>query len=164
MFRQALAVLVSSLALAGCTTFSRGAVSYLRTDEGRSIVDPDPAESYLVWHDPAGWHLRVRSDTTRTFQGQVITEGARSVTAIGIGKDAVRAAGTGIAFEIVADGRAGEVGIDWQGGCTEFSLYVDGDARPLRVFTGAFGANPTRIPFSLCPSWVTPPPIWSGPA
>jgi hypothetical protein len=164
MFRQALAVLVSFLALAGCTTFSRGAVSYLRTDEGRSIVDPGPAESYLVWHDPAGWHLRVRSDTTHTFQGQVITEGTRSVTAIGIGADAVHAAGGGLSFAIVADGRAGEVGFDWEGGCTEFSLYVDGDFRPLRVFAGQFGASPTHTPFSLCPSWVTPPPTWSGPA
>jgi hypothetical protein len=165
MFRQAsLAVLASLLALGGCTTFSRGAVSYLRTDEGRPIVDPGPAESYLLWHDPAGWHLRVRSDTTHTFRGLVITEGTRSVTAIGIGADAVRAADTGIGFEIVADGRTGEAGIDWQGGCAEFSLYVDGDTRPLRVFAGAFGANPTRIPFSLCPNWVTPPPTWSGPA
>jgi hypothetical protein len=158
MSRRALAVLASSLAISGCY-FSRGAVIALRTDEGRAIAEPDPAETYLVWHDPAGWHLRVRSEAARRFEGLVVTGDARSVTAIGVEPAAVRAAGAGIAFDIVAGAGAGEVGFDWQGsGCAEFSLYLDGDARPLRVFAGAFGAHPTRIPFLLCPYWSPPPP------
>jgi hypothetical protein len=157
MLRHALAPLASCLALAGCY-FSRGADIAYRTEEGRSFVEPGPAESYLVWHDPAGWHLRVRSDVTRRFEGHVATHGPLSVTTVGIGPDALRAAGTGIAFAIVANAREGEVGFDWQGGCAEFSLYVDGDARPLRVFAGAYGASPPRIPFSLCPHQLWPPP------
>jgi hypothetical protein len=157
MSRRALAVLAASLALSGCY-FSRGAVLALRTDEGRAIAEPDPAESYLVWHDPAGWHLRVRSFVPHRFEGLVVTGDARSATVVGVEPAAVRAAGTGIAFDILADPGAGEVGFDWHGGgCAEFSLYVDGDTRPLRVFAGAFGANPSHIPFALCP-YVSPPP------
>ena len=158
MSRRALAMLASSLALSGCY-FSRGAVLAHRTDEGRAIADPDPAESYLVWHDPAGWHLRVRSEVEHRFEGLVVTGEARAATAVGVEPAAVRVGSGGIAFDLVADAGAGEVGFDWPGsGCAEFSLYVDGDSRPLRVFAGAFGANPSRIPFSLCPGWSPPPP------
>jgi hypothetical protein len=157
MSRAALAVLASSLALSGCW-FSRGAVLALRTDEGRAIAQPDPGETYLVWHDPAGWHLRVRSEAGHRFEGLVVTGGARSVAVVGVEPAAVHAAGDGIAFDIVAGPDAGEAGFDWPGsGCTEFSLYVDGDARPMRVFAGAYGANPSHIPFSLCPGRSPPP-------
>lgn len=155
MSRRALAVL-ALLALSGCW-FSRGAVLALRTDEGRAIAEPDPAEAYVVWHDPAGWHLRVRSETAHRFEGLVVTGDARSATAVGVEPGAVQAAGDGIAFAIDAGGDASEAGFDWRGsGCAEFSLYVDGDARPLRVFAGAFGASPARIPFSLCPGRSPP--------
>ena len=149
MSRHALAAVTCSLLLAGC--FSRGAVHTDHTEEGRPIVaDPGPVEAYLVWHDPAGWHLRVRSDAGRTFAGLILVGGPRSVTPVGLGPEALHTRGDVIAFGFVAD-PGGEVGFDWQGGCAEFSLYVDGDARPMRVHAGAYGASPPRIPFSLCP-------------
>jgi hypothetical protein len=149
MSRHALAAATWSLVLAGC--FSPGAVYTARTDEGRLLADPGPTDAYLVWHDPSGWHLRVRSDAGRTFAGQVEADRPITVTPVGLAPEALRASGHVIAFGFVADPLGGEVGFDWQGGCSFFSLYVDGDARPLRVLAGAYGASPPRIPFSLCP-------------
>jgi hypothetical protein len=149
MSRRTLAVAASSLALAAC--FSRGAVHSYRTEPGRPLADPGPSDAYLVWHDGGGWHLRVRSETGRTFVGLVEGDGPRGVTPVGIRPEALRTTGDAIAFGFVADPRAGEAGFDWKGGCAEFSLYVEGDDRPLRVFAGAFGASPPRVPFELCP-------------
>jgi hypothetical protein len=158
MSRRALAMLASSLALSGCYFSGRSAVLAGWTEEGRAVAAVlDPAEAYVVWHDPAGWHLRVRSNVARRFEGVVVAAGANGVTAVGVEPAAVRAAGSGFAFDLVADAGAGEVGFDWRGGCAEFSLYVEGETRPLRVFAGPLGANPSHIPFSLCPYRFPPP-------
>jgi hypothetical protein len=139
------AALVASFLLASC--FSRGAVHSYRTEGGRPLADPGP-EAYLVWYDGEGWHLRARSDTARRFHGRV--EGGRVTGLAGLPEEAVRAEGDAIAFSFVAAG-PGETGFDWRGdGCPDFSIYVDGDARPQRVFAGAYGASPPRVPFTLC--------------
>jgi hypothetical protein len=144
--RSVLAAIAASSLLASC--FSRGAVHSYRTEGGRPLADPGP-EAYLVWHDGAGWHLRARSDTAHRFHGRV--EGARVTHLAGLPEEAVRAAeDDAIAFSFVADG-PGEAGFDWRGdGCPDLSLYVDGEARPLRVFAGAYGASPPRVPFRIC--------------
>ena len=157
MFSRALVVLASSLAVSGCYFAGRSAVLAGWTEEGRAIPAPDPAESYQVWHDPAGWHLRVRSIVARRFEGTVVTTGASAMTVVGVEPAAVSVAGPVIAFDIVAKAEAGEAGFDWDGGCAQFSLHVDGDARSLRVFIGPLGANPSLIPFSLCPYRYPPP-------
>ena len=104
-----------------------------------------------MWHDGAGWHLRARAETRQVFEGRVESSRVRGVAAVGLTPDAFRAQGGEIAFSFVGNPRAGESGFDWQGGCAEFSLFVGGDARPLRVFAGAYGASPPRVPFALCP-------------
>jgi hypothetical protein len=75
----------------------------------------------------------------------------RRVQPVGIAKEALRPGFGAVAFSFVGDPAAGEAGFDWQGGCADFSLFIDGAARPLRVFAGAYGASPPRVPFSLCP-------------
>jgi hypothetical protein len=149
MARRALAVLSTTLALAGC--FSKGAVHSYRTEPGRPVAAPGPDDAYLVWHDRAGWHLRARSETGRLFSGVVESRGARQVSPVGVPAGAVRPGGGAIAFSFAGDPRGAETGFDWQGGCADFALYVGEDARPLRVFAGAYGASPPRVPFSLCP-------------
>lgn len=146
--RSFLAVVASSLTLA---CFSYGAVHSYRTEEGRPIADPGRGDAYVVWHDGAGWHLRARSDVGHVFEGRVESGRLRSVSPVGVSPEAVRAGGGAIAFAFIPAPRAEEAGFDWQGGCAEFSLYVDGDSHPLRIFAGAYGANPPRIPFALCP-------------
>jgi hypothetical protein len=148
MSSRALAVVLAPLLLASC--FSRGAVHSYRTEDGRPIADPGPGDAYLVWHDRAGWHLRARSDSGQRFEG-LIEGGARRVAPVGVAPEAVRAEGGAIAFSFVGDPARGEAGFDWQGGCADFSLFVAGAARPLRVHAGAYGASPPRVPFSLCP-------------
>jgi hypothetical protein len=148
MTGRALAVVLAPLLLASC--FSRGAVHSYRTEGGRPIADPGPGDAYLVWHDRAGWHLRARSDAGQRFEGR-IEGGVRRVAPVGLAADAVRTGGGAIAFSFEGGPGSGEAGFDWQGGCADFSLYVGGAARPLRVFAGAYGASPPRVPFSLCP-------------
>ncbi len=144
-----LVIVASSLTLA---CFSRGAIhTYDGAEPGRPIADPGRGDAYVVWHDGTGWHLRARSEVGHVFEGRVESRRLRSVSPVGVSTDAVRAESGAIAFAFVPGARAGETGFDWQGGCTEFSLYVDGDSHPLRIFAGAYGANPPRIPFSLCP-------------
>jgi hypothetical protein len=140
-------IAVAALVLSSCY-FARGSVNSGRTEPGRPIADPDAGDSYEIWNDGAGWHLRARSDAGRAFEGQVV--GVRRVSPVGVAPEALRAAGGAVAFSFVP-GPQGEAGFDWQGGCADFSLYVGGDARPLRIFAGAYGASPPRVPFSLCP-------------
>jgi hypothetical protein len=147
MSHRALVAVVSALVLSSCY-FARGSVNSGRTERGRPIADPDPADAYEVWNDGAGWHLRARSDAGRVFEGQVV--GVRRVSPVGVAPEALHAGGGAVAFSFVPAPQ-GEAGFDWQGGCAELSLYVDGDARPLRIFAGAFGASPPRVPFVLCP-------------
>ncbi len=146
--RSFLAVVASSLTV-GC--FSYGAVHSYRTEGGRPLADPGVADGYLVWHDGGTWHLRARSDVAHRFAGRVEAGRLRNVLPVRIGPEALQTSARAIAFSFVSDPHAGEAGFDWQGGCAEFSLYVDGEDRPLRVFAGAYGASPPRVPFSLCP-------------
>jgi hypothetical protein len=148
MSRRMLAA-ASSLVLAAC--FSRGAVHSYRTEDGRPLAVEPAADAYLVWHDREGWHLRARSETGRVFSGVVESSRIGRVAPVGVAPEALRAGGGAIAFSFAGGGPGGEAGFDWQGGCADFSLYVGEDARPLRVFAGAYGASPPRIPFSLCP-------------
>lgn len=138
----------AALALASC--FSRGAIHSYRTEAGRPWAEPG-AESYLVWRDRGGWHLRARSDVPHTFHGRVDAGRVTRLAPAGrLPEGAVRAERGGIAFSFVAPGGE-EAGFDWDGtACPVLSVYVDDDARPLRVFAGAFGANPPRIPFTIC--------------
>jgi len=146
--RSFLAVIALSV-VPGC--FSYGAIHSYRTEGGRPLADPGRGDAYLVWHDGAGWHLRARSDVGHVFEGVVEGGRPRAVAAVGIAPAALRTDGGAIAFSFVPPAARAEVGFDWQGGCTELSLYVDGDSHPLRIFAGAFGASPPRIPFALCP-------------
>jgi hypothetical protein len=144
-----IAALLTASLLASCV-FSRGAVHSYRTERGRPLAEDGAAEAYLVWNDGDGWHLRARSDVARRFHGRVETGKLENVTAAGVPDGAVRAEGKAIAFSFVASG-PGEAGFDWTGkDCAELSIYVDGEARPLRIFAGEYGASPPRVPFTLC--------------
>jgi hypothetical protein len=134
---------------AGCS-LTRGDGMAQRTIPGRPLVSPS-TEAYLVWHDAAGWHLRARADVARRFHGEIETGGGTSVNPVGgLAKSAILTGGGGIAFNFALDGA--EAGFDWRGdGCQAFALFIDGDVRPLRVFAGALGASPAKVPFSLCP-------------
>jgi hypothetical protein len=149
MSRRALGAVLAPFLLASCI-FSRGSVHSYRTEAGRPIADPAGDDAYLVWHDGAGWHLRARTESGQRFEG-LVEGGVRRVTPVGVAPEALRAERGAVAFSFVGEPGAPEAGFDWQGGCADFSLYVGGDSRPLRVFAGAYGASPPRVPFSLCP-------------
>lgn len=147
--RLAAALVVGLFLVAAGCTLTRGAGMAQRTAPGRPLVTPG-AEAYLVWHDDAGWHLRARSDVVHRFHGEIEAGHADAVTPVGVERAAVIAARGGIAFSFAVENA--EAGFDWRAnGCQGFAIYVDGDERPLRVFAGALGASPTRVPFSLCP-------------
>jgi hypothetical protein len=143
--RSSLAVALVAAALTAC--FAQGAVSARRIEDGAPIADPGP-DAYRVWSDRSGWHLRVRSDVVRRFDGEIgVADGAR-VSLVGLPADAVARGGGRLRFSFLA-GR--EAGLDWAGGqCVDLALYVDGDGRPLRTFVGAYGASPSRVPETVC--------------
>jgi hypothetical protein len=149
MSYRSLVAIAGAFVLLSC--FSRGSVHTYRTEPGRPVATPDPDDAYVVWHDRAGWHLRARSEAGHLFEGMVEASRVRRVSPVGVDPAALRATDDAVAFSFVPQAGRGEAGFDWQGGCAEFSLYVDGDARPMRIFAGAYGASPPRIPFSLCP-------------
>jgi hypothetical protein len=138
------AALLFAVAVTGCY-FSRGAVLARRVEPGPPLEDPG-SESYRLWHDGAGWHLRARSDVPRHFHGEIA--GAERPTAQGVPPEALSGGGGRVRFSFVA---GADAGFDFSGGCVDVALYIDGDARTLRVFTGAFGAAPSRVPFEICP-------------
>jgi hypothetical protein len=146
---HSLFVLLSLPLATGC--FSRGAVWADRVEPGAPLVDPGP-DAYRVWHDAAGWHLRVRSDVIRRFEGEISGGDTRHVQLVAIPANAVGTYGGGLRFSFLA---AEEAGFDWRGdGCVSLALFIDGDARPTRVAIGAFGASPSRIPQTVCPFLV----------
>lgn len=141
------AVVLVLLALTGC--LSNRAMLADPVERGRPEADPG-ADAYLVWRDADGWHLRARSDVPRRFHGVIEAGLFVKVRPVGIAGDGVWREHGRIGFTFL--GGPGERGLDWRGlGCPELSLYMDGDERPLRVFAGATGESPVRMPFSICP-------------
>jgi hypothetical protein len=121
---------------------------------GRPAFEAGSPESYWVWHDEAGWHLR--TTTARKphhFHGWVepvggiITDLHATRTEWG---DRIRLVPRGIEFDFETDG--GEDGFDWRvsSGCNRFDLRVDGAERPGLVHVGAEGHHPDHIPFARC--------------
>ena len=139
-------VVALPLATAGC--FSRGAVYAERIESGAPLADPGP-DAYRVWHDGAGWHLRVSTDVVRRFSGEIHGGDTRHVKLLDVPDDAVDTRGGGLRFSFLADD---EAGFDWRGGgCVSLALFIDGDARTNRVLVGAYGASPSHVPQTVCP-------------
>ncbi len=138
------------LSVAGCIriSFARGTVSTRRLEAGAPLVDPGP-DAYRVWSDVSGWHLRVRSDVVRRFEGEIRGAAPAAVALVHLREDAVERRGDLLRFSFAS---AGEAGFDWKGDgrCVDLALYVDGDDRPLRTSVGAFGAMPARTPQRVC--------------
>ena len=143
--RLAVPALAAAL-LASCAPV-RGTMSSERVERGAPLEDPGPG-AYRVWQDGDGWHLRVTSEVPRRFHGRIGSEVSR-VRGHQLPEGAVAVTDGAVTFSFVA---SGEAGFDWGGsGCQEAALYVDGDARPLRVALGAWSAAPVRVPFRVCP-------------
>lgn len=144
-------VLLALPVLAGCHSFQTvGWPSGIA--DGKPPPEDLAAEGYRIWQDGQGWHLRARSDLRRRFQGEV-DAGWGQVTdfrPVGDVGEKVRASPRTIAFDFFADA-GGERGFDWRAtnGCNRFEVYIDGDARPLRVELPE-GESPARVPFALC--------------
>ncbi len=136
--------------LAGCHSFQT-----VGWPSGIADGSPPPqdflAEGYRIWQDGQGWHLRTRSDLPRRFQG-LVDAGWGQVTDFRPVGDVgqVQTTPTSFAFDFQTDA-SGERGFDWRAtnGCNRFEVYIDGDARPLRVLLPE-GDSPARIPFALC--------------
>ncbi len=142
-----------ALLAAGCT-YARGAGKPERLAAGRPEFAPGLSEGYWIWEDRDGWHLRTTSDVRRRFHGAVEPVGGSisAVRAVGAGPEALARGGAGDRVEFSWEGDGGAQGLDWRAssGCTRFTLYIDGDTRPFRVFLGGPGETPDHIPFAVC--------------
>jgi hypothetical protein len=121
---------------------------------GRPGFASGSPESYWVWHDPEGWHLRTTTaHHAHRFHGVVEpVDGAIAdlrPTRLEW-NDRVRAIPRGIEFDFETDGA--EDGFDWHvtSGCNRFYLEVDGVPRPDLVHVGREAHIPHEIPFARC--------------
>jgi hypothetical protein len=145
MIRRPLALALFPLLALAC--FGRGSVMARRIDPGPPLGDSGP-DVYRVWHDGAGWHVRVHSDVVRRFHGVIASDDVEKLRPVDIPDDALHVSRDRIAFSFLADE---EAGFDFRSdGCLDVALYVDGDPRPLRVDIGRFGASPARVPYTVC--------------
>ncbi len=126
-----------------------------RIPEGRPPeYRPGLPESYWVWHDGGGWHLRATTaGKLHRFHGFVEPAGG-AITDVRPTRlewnDRIRVMPRGIEFDFEAAG--GDDGFDFHvsSGCARFFLYIDGGTHPQNVFIGAMQHHPHHIPFERC--------------
>lgn len=114
----------------------------------------DP-EAYFIWHDAAGWHLRVTTPKKRwhAFQGVVRTL-SQAITDVKPTRAplAAKLQTTGKAIHFDFEIFEGIDGFDWQTNeeCLIVELRIDKQSMIERVHVGAKGETPLAMPFSAC--------------
>jgi hypothetical protein len=136
--------------LAGCH-YAGGVGFTSHMPAGQPPFAAGSAEGYWIWQDASGWHLRTAADVPRRFHGVVesVDGSVAKVRSVGV-RRGVSPGDDAIAFDW--ESSASEQGFDWAAsdGCARFDIYIDGDARPLRVFLGSGEQSPARVPFAVC--------------
>jgi hypothetical protein len=146
-----------ALAFAGLLALaaSAGCGGIPRIIEGRPPFHPGLTESYWIWHDGGGWHLRTTTAVAQhRFQGVIYAANGGAITNLAPTRvewgDRIRVGVNGIEFDFETMG--GSDGFDWRvsSGCNTFDLMIDGVRRPGLTHVGAEGYNPGGVPFSRC--------------
>lgn len=177
IFRCALLGLVVALA-AGVTSPARSAD---KGDKGKAKPkttttsdDPDPegrwsgykvgqTRRYHVWHDTAGWHVRMTSGKKVTFNGTVTVAGGKFVKLFGFenlefGNDAkksdigrINADRTRIDFRFVTNGGEDPFDFTVSDKATEvtFTLRIENSDLPETIFIGKQGQHPKEVTFTF---------------
>lgn len=110
-----------------------------------------------VWHDAAGWHLRVTHNTLhdRVFEGEIVTTGTLvDVKSVRLEKnDYVRLGNNGHALAFRFNNYGGTDGIDFATHCApflEFGFATDSHRLPVsHISIGASAHNPNVDPFVI---------------
>jgi hypothetical protein len=162
-----LVALVGAGLAAGGATIASGATSTCNVTEDAwpaytqgvpANIDPLTAAGVYMWHDTNGWHLRVthKSDSLRTFSGQLITGGGSfsDVTAVKLE--------TGDAYAVSQNQRTisflflnyGHIdGLNFHTHCVPsiaFAFQSDGVVvPPAKITIGHAGVHPKTDPFTL---------------
>jgi hypothetical protein len=118
---------------------------------------PDRDPGVRVWHDAAGWHVRVTHNTIhdRVFSGEIVTKGALvDVHAVKLERnDDVKVGPNGHAIVFRFNNYGGEDGFDFRTRCApslEFGFVSDGHAVPTdRIAIGATDRHPAHNPFVI---------------
>jgi hypothetical protein len=146
LFRTLVPVAFAVAAL-GAPAFARKAA------EGKPNWKPGDPESFLVWHDAAGWHLRATTPPKKqhAFHGVVRGQGIAEVKATRpalSSKLTVEAAVIRFDFDLFE----GSDGFDWKQNepCVTLELKIDGKPRVERIFVGAKTESPSAMPFDAC--------------
>lgn len=123
--------------------------------EGRPVFNAGFPASYWIWHDRAGWHLRVTTaGLRRQFSGTVesTTGFIESFHPASLElRDRVRVERNRlIRFDFWTRGDID--GFDWNTSsmCNNFNLYIDGAPHPERIFVGGFSDIPPSPTFQAC--------------
>jgi len=130
-----------------------------QNDMWPTSVDGQPPRSpgVSVWHDAAGWHVRVTHNALhdRVFSGEIQTTGALvGVSAVRLEKNDRLAVGSGghrLAFRF--NNYGGIDGFDFVTQCAPylaFGFVSDGHVVPAkRISIGAAGLHPAHDPFVI---------------
>ena len=120
-------------------------------------VDRTTASGTYVWHDRAGWHIRVthRGAGRRTFSGRLETSGKFvAVRAVRLeGHDALRLSADRHTLTFRFDNYGAIDGLGFRVACApsiEFHFASDGDPMPSSdVKIGHDAASPDTVPFAI---------------
>jgi hypothetical protein len=123
------------------------------------VADGVPARDpgVRVWHDGAGWHVRVTHDTLhdRVFTGEIVTTGTLiDVHAVRLEKnDYIKAGPDGHKLYFRFNNYGGVDGFDFATHCAPwlaFGFRTDGHLVPLsRISVGATAFHPKHDPFVI---------------
>jgi hypothetical protein len=129
-----------------------GAALAKKNAAGQPAFKAGDPEAFWIWHDGAGWHLRVTTGKKRhKYHGLVRGEGLAEAKATkkALGPN-ITATEKVVRFEFEA--AEGTEGFDWKaaGPCTTYELKIDGQALPDKIHVGAHGETPSAMPFDAC--------------
>jgi hypothetical protein len=139
---------------ADCNVRDDGSWPAFATGRPAGLDAGDVAGVYL-WHDDAGWHLRVthRNDNHQVYTGVLTTSGTfADVTAVKLeGNDHFEVGPNDHVVSFRFNNYGGVDGLDFHTHCAPritFQLKADGqELETSHVFIGHDGSNPTSVPF-----------------
>jgi hypothetical protein len=164
LMTAALVGMSATSAFASTGIASTGASTTACPSTGRSgawpaVADGAPARDggVRVWHDTAGWHVRVTHDTLhdRVFTGEIVTTGTLiDVHAVRLEKnDYIKAGPGGHKLYFRFNNYGGVDGFDFATHCAPwlaFGFRTDGRLVPLsHISVGASAFHPKHDPFVI---------------
>ncbi len=120
---------------------------------GEPTYIPGTDVGYFIWHDNAGWHLRMSGDGgTDYFNGTITaSESFTNLNYFDFETGEGDTAGIGNPTSFNMNEGSGEDSLDFNitGGTVTFDLWLNDAYQTFTIFVGSSKANPVSVPFLL---------------